>query len=163
MDEATGRTVGEVFRQVLEKQCFLFADPDDGAGFRDAGPCVAATMGFRGEIDGRLALVLPESLLPEIAANFLGMEPDDPEALAGGRDACKEILNITCGNALTALRGEEPVFDLTIPEVDPATPGEAADWSALPGAIRFSVDGAPILLLARIGGPEGPLLPGREG
>ena len=84
MDEAMAGTVSGVFREILEKQVFMFADPASREDVDFAGrDYVAATMGFRGEVEGRLALVVPASLVGEIAANFLGMDASDPIVQAG--------------------------------------------------------------------------------
>jgi CheY-specific phosphatase CheX len=156
MDEATAGTISGVFREILEKQVFMFADPArrEDAAFAGGG-YVAATMGFRGEVDGRVALAVPVSLVGEIAANFLGLDAADPIVVAGSRDACKELLNITCGNMLTALRGEAPVFDLTIPETAEVDAETVADWAARPESLLFEMEGEPVLLMVGFGAPAG--------
>jgi hypothetical protein len=53
-------------------------------------------------------------------------------------------MNVTCGHVLTALAGDRPVFNLSIPEVRPMD-GKA--WDALASdkdTVRFSVDGRPV-------------------
>lgn len=165
MDDAMGGTIGRVFCEVLEKQAFMFADPAAPEDFDGAdGEFLAATMGFRGEIEGRITLAVPKALLPEIAANFLGMDASDPFVAERSADACKELLNVTCGHMLTALRGEEPVFDLSIPRLSDADPGLMSAWARKPGALRFSVEGSPLLLMVGFGAePAGAAAPGGAG
>jgi hypothetical protein len=91
-------------------------------------------------------LALPLEVAREIASGVLGCEPDDPAADLKAGDACREILNIVCGQALTSAFGPDPVFDLAIPEIRSLTPEEGADWTAAGDVLGFSVDGAPVLL-----------------
>ena len=136
---------GRALQEVLERQAFVFADPDPGAGAPE-GPMLAVSLRFGGDAAGGLALALPLEVAREIASGVLGCEPDDPAADLKAGDACREILNIVCGQALTSAFGPDPVFDLTIPEVRSLTPEEGADWTAAGDVLGFSVDGAPVLL-----------------
>lgn len=150
MDEEMSGTVSRVFCEVLNRQVFMFADPEEGGFEPGEGGFLATSIGFRGEsLQGEITLALPEAIVGEIAANFLGMDADDPFVTARRQDACKELLNVTCGHILTALKGEGPVFDLTIPEVASVEGGQVADWAAAPDALPFSVDGSPVLLRIR--------------
>lgn len=148
-DGNTARALAEaarVFREVLERQAFLFAEPgEEGSPGPAEAEGVVLSLAFSGPVRGRLDLSLPRGLAVEIAANVLGTEPDDPEAGARAVDACRELLNVTCGNLVTALWGEGPVFDLAIPETL-----SASDWdAAAPGTIPFLVEDHPLLLRLR--------------
>ena len=85
-------------------------------------------MTFVGVMQGSVGVVVLPEMCLEVAANMLGVDPDDEEAMDKGRDALKELLNITCGHLLTNIAGEEPVFDLTVPEV---TELSAERWQEL--------------------------------
>lgn len=147
MDELTAAKINAAFCEVLNRQVFLFADPVPDGGFEAGeGAFQAATIGFRGEVEGSITMALPDSIIGEIAANFLGMDADDPFVAAKSGDACKELLNVACGHILTALKGEGPVFDLSIPELAAVDAREVADWAAGPDALSFDVDGSPVLL-----------------
>ena len=52
-----------------------------------------------------------------VSANMLGTDEDSDDASEASIDALKEALNIFCGNLLTEMAGEEPVFDLGTPQV----------------------------------------------
>ena len=91
-------------------------------------------------------MTVPVEMCPEIAANVLGVDLDDPDVVVKPLDALKELLNVTCGHVLTALAGDEPVFDLTVPEV---TEIDAVAWKKLadaPYTVAFLVDESPVLL-----------------
>lgn len=137
----------DAFCQVLEKQTFLFADPTDKRRLPQSGPTYTrATMTFRGEPSGALVLAAPHELCRQIAANMLGMEPNDRPAIENGADALQEVLNVTCSHFLTSSAGETPVFDLSPP--DASDVGEA-EWKALlddPNTLVFLCEDMPIAL-----------------
>ncbi len=137
----------EVFVRVLEDYAFLFSDDFD----RDAppstpGPYLHAGMCFDGPFQGRLVLAAPEPFAREVAANVLGLDLDDAQVDTSALDALKELLNITCGNLLTALAGETPVFDLTIPEITPVAEDVWKDAMASPDWVGFLTGDWPVLL-----------------
>lgn len=152
MESERAERISRAFCEVLEKQAFLFAEPPDGAELpAPAGPCVLARMGFSGHWGGSFSLAVPREMCPEIAANVLGLEADDPAAAERDIDALKELLNVACGRALTALAGEQPVFDLSVPQVSELPP-EA--WKALRASadcLTFVVDDRPVLVALECG------------
>jgi hypothetical protein len=140
--------VKKVCCDVFEQLAFMFSeDPEEDEGVpTPAGGCVLTAMGFSGPAKGRIALAVPEDMCPEIAANVLGVDPDDELVSENAHDALKEMLNVMCGRLLTELAGEEPVFELTVPEVR-AIPDET--WQKLqatPGTLALLVDDSPVLL-----------------
>lgn len=130
---------------ILENFAFMFAEaPDDNKA--PEGPCLAVRMSFAGPLRGTALLAVPATLAAELAANVLGVEPEEQQNPLMAMDALKELLNVATGNFVTALAGEEPVFDLSIPE--PVAFNQDA-WNALsetPGAIVLLVEDQPILL-----------------
>ena len=153
MSEDHEETIMKVFSDVAESLAFMFVEPPDDEPLPEPdSPCVLTKMDFRGPFTGTLALATPESLCPEIAANVLGLDPDDELIAAKPHDALKELLNVTCGNLLTAIAGDEPVFDLTVPEVSAL---EEDSWNALkesPGAVALILEDRPVLLKLLVGG-----------
>lgn len=148
-------TLRRVFSDVAESLAFMFTEDLDEVG----EPAVADTrfvrahMEFRGPFTGTLQMAVPESMCPEITANVLGLDPEDELVTKQPHDALKELLNVTCGNVLTALAGEAPVFDLTVPEVAPL---DHTAWEALksePGVLYCVVDDNPVLLKLETGTP----------
>ncbi|MHB8079953.1 MAG: chemotaxis protein CheX, partial [Candidatus Krumholzibacteriia bacterium] len=103
-------------------------------------------MNFRGARRGSFSLAAAAGLCPELAANVLGLEPQEAQALERSGDAFQELLNVTCGHVLTAVAGESAVFDLDAPQLGRL---DDAGWNALralPGAVGFTVEGHPVLL-----------------
>ena len=121
-------------------------DPEDDMVFTTGSEFVQVNMGFSGPFKGDLSIAVPVDMCPELASNVLGLDPDDELVTRSPYDALKELLNIICGNVLTTLAGEEPVFDLTIPEV---TMLDEKGWAAFiktDGTVRFVADDVPVLL-----------------
>lgn len=143
----------EVFNDVAEKLAFMFSEPVEKTEMpTPETECVLAKMSFRGPLTGRVALASSVELCPLIAANVLGMEPDDEGVEARGADALQELLNVICGNALTAVGGEQAVFDLTVPEMTSLTPeawNELADDS---DTLAFIMEDYPVLLQFKLDG-----------
>lgn len=141
----------EVFARVLEDYAYLFADGDEappagGAPPAADGQYLSAEMGFEGPLEGRLSMAAPQGFARQVAANVLGLEVDELPGENSAFDAVKELLNVTCGNLLTALAGDEPVFDLTVPQVRPLA---EAQWRAArmkPGGIEVVADQWPVVL-----------------
>jgi len=145
--DPTTKTLIDVFLNTVESFAYMFAEPYES----DEAPppperCLKAQMSFIGPMSGAIALLVPEHLCPIIAANALGCEPEEVQEGSGSVDALKELLNVTCGRLLTALAGEKPVFDLTVPVVSPV---DAAAWESLcfvPDTAIIRVEDAPVLL-----------------
>jgi CheY-specific phosphatase CheX len=147
MDDPMMETIRRTFYDVMEKQVFMFSEPAERGGFSaDETPFLLGWMNFHGASAGNLLIAVPEGMAREIGANFLGMEADDPFVEETYQDSLKEILNVTCGHMLTALKGETPVFDLSIPNVTPMTSAELSELADDPSCLAFDVDGYPVLL-----------------
>ena len=137
----------DVLCDVVEKMAFMFgneASPEELPPAEEG--YVKAHMTFSGPLNGRLTMVVAGEMCPELAANILGAEADDDRALEKSRDALKELLNITCGQILTTMAGEEPVFDLSVPQAEEI---EAGEWKALaddPETAAVVADDFPVLL-----------------
>ena len=139
--------VSDVFCEVLEKLAFMFGEAVEKEELAsDTSEYIRAMMSFTGAMSGKLGLVVPKEMCPEIAANVLGMDPDDELVAAQAIDALKEVLNVVCGNVLTALAGERAMFDLSVPEISTLN---AAEWTTTlhePQTWAFLVDDIPVLL-----------------
>jgi chemotaxis protein CheY-P-specific phosphatase CheC len=139
--------LNEVFCDVFEKLAFMFGEATPKEDMpRDAGEFIEVRMEFSGYTQGFLEMVVPSEMCEEIAANVLGMDPEDDLVRERALDALKEMLNVTCGHILTSTEGEEPVFDLTVPTVREL---DGAAWTAFlddPETLSFMVDDSPAAL-----------------
>lgn len=148
MSERFSDSLGECFTDVLEKMAFMFTEivePEDMPEPPTDG--LQAHMGFTGDHDGALIVAFPRHLTLDLASNVIGADQDDENIEQLGIDALKEVLNVTCGHVLTSHFGEEPVFDLSVPDVKPVS---VAEWKKLivtPGSVSAIVDDNPVVLL----------------
>lgn len=137
----------KVVYRVLEEYAFMFGELLEEPEPPDVpGPYLQAQMEFVGPLSGSIALTTPETFCTHLAANVLGLDPDDEETTGAATDSLKELLNVICGNLLTDLAGDEPVFDLTVPRVASLTDEAWRTAFAVPGGKGFLVEELPVFL-----------------
>ncbi len=125
---------------VLSDMAFMLGD-DEPTDWAPGAIMLEGTIGYHGPVNGRLRCFCTRDFAVRLAANIRGIDPDDDEALAGAEDAVRELLNVLCGQLITAWHGTEAVFQLDIPAVRehfeaPAIPRVPAHCLA-----RFSLNG----------------------
>ncbi len=105
--------------EVMETMFFLPVASGQTAALSRAGLDAQDTMAcrlvFSGDISGQVILAAPESLVLEMAENFMG-EPRDQLTREHLTGTLKEMLNMVCGNALRHTKASTP-FELGIPEI----------------------------------------------
>lgn len=105
--------------EVMESMFFMPADIGPEALLKDAqidqSNALACRLSFTGDISGNLAIVSPDSLVSELASNFMG-ESQDQLSWEQQCGTLTEMLNMVCGNALRKIKSELP-FALGIPEM----------------------------------------------
>ena len=139
--------LARVFTDILEQMAFMFGDGATAENFRElSDEILMAQMQFHGAMRGSLQLAVPVGMCPELAANFLGTEPEEAEDPRIYKDALKELLNVTCGNVLTAVAGEDPVFDLTVPEVTELASGDRESLTEDDATAFMLIDEYPVAI-----------------
>lgn len=136
-------TLITTFSEVLANLAFMFTaqeNPDE-AGSAD---WMEASIEYRGPCTGRLRLHCTHDFSRLLAANLLGLDPEEPEAAAKADDALKELMNVLCGQFVTSAYGSDGVFNLSIPLITAEAP--APDMSLENSACLASafVDGHPV-------------------
>lgn len=111
-------TLTTVFSEVLANLAFMFTDSEPGDPVLE-GTWLETTISYHGPHQGSLHLRCTRAFTVLLAANLLGIDPDDEDAEAGADDAAKEFMNIVCGQLVTTVYGTEPVFNLSIPRSTP--------------------------------------------
>lgn len=143
----------EVFCDILLQYAFLFGDecPKDELSVDDAD-CLKITIDFSGERSGDIGIAASTDLCAILTSNVLGEDPDDYEDLdENTSDAMEELLNVVCGQFLTAAFGEEPVIDM-LPPI--AARINVAEWDSLVDdekTIGFMIEDIPAIVYASIG------------
>lgn len=147
---ADAEVIDEVFRIVLEKFAFMFAEQaEEGDVMSPQGDLAAARITFTGAASGTLLLATPMDTATEVAANVLGLDAGDDESVERGPDALGEVLNMTCGHLATALDADGAT-DLRPPTVSRIGAGEWAALTADPTARFFLLEGRPAILAASV-------------
>lgn len=152
MRNENAEKLGQAVIDVFEKLAFMFGEVIPKEELPSVpGGYVKSSMTFKGPFTGVLAMAVPEEMCVDIAANVLGLEAEDKLARDRASDALKEVLNVICGNALTAIAGPEPLFELTVPDFSPISETE---WGALIDdfdSMAFLIDENPALVLFSVG------------
>ncbi|MBN1344757.1 MAG: chemotaxis protein CheX [Phycisphaerae bacterium] len=136
MNKTTSPTLPKIFSNILSDMAFMFvAEPDETAPA--AKFTLKTRIGYSGPKSGTLELRCGGRFAAALAANLLGVEPNDSAADQGRLDALKELMNVVCGNFVTELYGADDLFELTIPEVTPVLPDEPDEPDADAEIHRF--------------------------
>ena len=141
--------LSEVFCDILMNYAFMFGDECPKEEFPvDGDSHVHVTVSFSGDRSGLLGISTSPDLCVQLAANVLGLDPDDADSIDDASDALEELLNIVCGHFLTATFGDVPVFELSPPSVSEI--GEA-EWRSLienEETIGIMIDDIPAIVYA---------------
>lgn len=138
--------IDAVLCPVLETFAFVFPEPSELAALPATGDdLVCASIAFQGAASGTLTLSAPSDLCVELAANILGIEADDPDALLRGADTLGEIANIAAGHLATRINSSAPT-DLRPPVVSRM---EQVEWDrqlASDSATGYIIEGHPVVV-----------------
>ena len=116
MQEQKTATLATIFSEVLANLAFMFTD-EETADVPAGDLWLETTIAYKGPQTGTLRFRCSSSFSVQLAANLLGVDPDDADAEEAAKDAAKEFMNIVCGQLVTAVHGTDDIFDLTIPEI----------------------------------------------
>ncbi|HWV38471.1 MAG TPA: chemotaxis protein CheX [Vulgatibacter sp.] len=110
-DELRSR-LGAIACRVLEDTAFVFAEPSASTVRHDWMEVALPLHGLEG---GSLALGASRGFAVQLAANMLGVEPDDPESESSASEALSELLNIFAGVVAHEILGASPMVRIGIP------------------------------------------------
>ncbi len=123
LDQTQQEVLHTVVRQILEDATFVFAEPaEDLPEWMDS--VLEAEVTFAGPNTGRLLIAMSPDLAINLAANLLGIDADDPDAVTRGHGASGEIANMICGALMEKLFGAEAICRLGIPTVTTVDPAD---------------------------------------
>ena len=133
-----------VVTEVLGDMAFMVSD-DAPPEMPVGAVWMQAEVRYHGPPDGTLRCWCTRAFATQLAANLLGIEPEEGEAFGAADDALREFMNVLCGQLITNWHGTETVFNLSIPTVQecdetPRTADTAGDSSC-----ALSLDGEPLL------------------
>ncbi len=106
----------QVAQEIFETLAFLSTRPvEEVEQFK--GERLIMGVEYSGPIAGILILDVPVAMLPELAANMLGVDLGEQGDDQQQRDALGELANVLCGNLLGQLAGTEQSFNLQAPKM----------------------------------------------
>jgi len=122
MTPLTPELLQQVASQVLEECAFLCTESSsEPAAWPEQ--VARASLEFCGPRAGRLELYATRELAMAVAADMLGIEPDDPEAAHLADGALAELTNVIGGLLVAKLFGTDHLCELGIPMVEHDAPG----------------------------------------
>lgn len=120
--------LSDLLTTMLGDLAFMIAEQDSAPSPPPGTIWLAGEIRYSGPVTGQINCWCTRDFAVQLAANLLGTDPDDPEALTDADDAVREFLNVLCGNLVTSWHGDEAVFNLSIATVqeclDVPSPGE---------------------------------------
>jgi hypothetical protein len=142
--EATTTILHDVTREALEDTALLVTE---AAPSHVAWPhrLTRASIEFRGPLWGKLSLVAGEELLVSVAADMLGVTPDDEEALSHAGAVLAELANEVASSLMAKLFGTAIVYRLGAPQLSPET-AEVVSTAAQSGVVRVDMEARPLLV-----------------
>jgi len=134
-------TISNIFCEVLETIAFMFGEPIEKDELESIPEdCLVSEMKYSGDKTGTLTMIVQTEMCLEISASVLGKDFNEALQMVKATDSVKELLNITCGRLLTEFFGEEPVFDLSVPEILDPDENYITRFLEDPEMMLFSVD-----------------------
>jgi CheY-specific phosphatase CheX len=152
-DERLAEILTRTAAELLEQVAFIFVEAGDEEP-RWPAEVVEARIDIDGSRSAGLSMTVSRRQATAIAAELMGLEPDDEEAARRAVDALGEVLNMLAGLVAHKALGDEPPPVIGIPTVRlvPAAgprgsrpDGETAVWMS-------TEDGEPIEVAMRLWG-----------
>lgn len=126
----TSERLGTVVSELLESAVFVFAEAIESTPW-NATSLWSARLEIEQKEKYQLALCVPKELGVTLAANLLGLEPDEDEAKAGVCDSVGEMANMLAGILAVELFGADVVCRISIPKTHTETGAEHNAHAAL--------------------------------
>lgn len=109
------RTLTAIFSEVLANLAFMFTD-DEQTEASSGDAWLETTISYQGPVNGTLIFRCTRNFAVLLAANLLGIDPEENVAARQCEDAVREFMNIVCGQFVTSMHGSDNVFNLSIPK-----------------------------------------------
>jgi len=103
---------------IFESLSFMFGEPIELDEVEsEAETFINVSISYKGDRAGTINLIVCDETANSLAYNILGIDEDEDDlSIESAMDALKELLNTICGQFMTSRFGDEPVFDLSVPE-----------------------------------------------
>lgn len=110
----TSERLGNLVAELLESAVFVFAENIESTPW-DATGLWSAHLELEKDEKYQLALCVPKELALTLAANLLGLEPDEEDAKQSLCDAVGEMANMLAGTLGVELFGKDVVCRIGVP------------------------------------------------
>ncbi len=151
MSETLVHGLEDLFLSIAEKLAFLLGFPVGKELAPSPGrEWLKAEVAIHGDVEGRLSLVVPADAATRMAADIMGIEPEDLADPALAADAVGELLNVVAGHVATALGGEEIGYSLSLPQVVTVAGADVARLLERDDSLLFDIEGQPYLLVVEV-------------
>lgn len=148
MENRSKDVLGKTIVSVLESMAFMFAEivTKNPVLSIEENTCIHTHIEFSGGRSyGEIGLILSPGLVSSIAKNVMGMESEDIVPHDTVEDMSKEIVNVICGQFLTSMFGDKPIFELSVPDVSRLDSKACSDMFTDPNIVVCMVEDSLIL------------------
>ena len=139
---ATNQDLTMLVSEVLGNLAFMVSD-DEPVQLPPGAVWLQCEINYQGPVGGTMCCWCTRDFAIQLAANLLGIEPDEGDAHASAEDACREFLNVLCGQLITAWHGSEAVFNVSIPTVKECLETPQPPRNEYGTYCRISISGEP--------------------
>ena len=133
---------------VFESLSFMFGEAIDlDEVDSESESFINVSISYKGNRAGAVFLIVSDETAKILTYNILGIDEDEEDLPSESyMDALKELLNTICGQFITSMFGDEPVFDLTVPETKIISLDEWQKSVDSGNFLALNVDDEPILI-----------------
>jgi CheY-specific phosphatase CheX len=133
---------------VFESLSFMFGEAIDlDEVDSESESFINVFISYKGDRAGAIILIVSAETAKILAYNILGIDEDEEDLpIEASIDALKELQNTICGQFITARFGDEPVFDLTVPETKIISHDEWQESVDSGDFLAVNVEDEPILI-----------------
>lgn len=133
---------------VFESLSFMFGEAIDLDEVEsDSETFIHVSISYKGDRAGAINLIVSAETASSLAYNILGIDEGEEElTIESAMDALKELLNTICGQFMTSMFGDEPVFDLTVPETKIISLDEWLETVTSGDFLAVNIEDQPILI-----------------
>lgn len=134
---------------VFEHSAFMFAETADMLELEsEEHEFFSASVSFKGPLKGRIDMMCPVGIARELAANMLGCDADEDEAIEKSEDAFMEVLNVLAGHLTMNMTTPDDIYNISSPSIFLLNPAGWTEKIAAAGENDFAylVDGFPLVV-----------------
>ena len=110
-------TLLDAAKKVFETMIFMSVTEKDDQEAKIVGDTYLGMVTFKGDIEGCVSITLEEAAAKAVAANMLGLEPDEEVSEEDLADAVGEVANMVMGGVKSRMQDEIRSLDVSIPTV----------------------------------------------